>query len=83
MGGRADGAEERAIAARAEGVEGAFWQRGAGALKGLEAGVEVDKVEFEAQVGGEGLEDAAAGGDDFLTDAVAGDEACVDVRYRL
>lgn len=37
--------------------------------------MEVDEGEFEAEGGGEGFEDAAAGWDDFFADAVAGDEA--------
>lgn len=34
----------------------------------------VREVEFEAEGGGQGFEDAAAGGDDFAADAVSGDE---------
>ena len=37
--------------------------------------MQVDEVELEPQRGRQGLEQAAAGGDDFLADAVAGDEA--------
>lgn len=75
MGGRADGAEERALALVAQHVDGGIGQGGASLLKGLEAGLEVDKVELELERGGEGFEDATAGGDDFLADAVTGDEA--------
>jgi hypothetical protein len=34
----------------------------------------VREAEFEAERGGQSLEDAAAGGDDFAANAVAGDE---------
>jgi hypothetical protein len=44
-------------------------------LEGLPAGLEVDELELQAQRGGQGLEDAPAGGDDFLADAIASDEA--------
>jgi hypothetical protein len=74
-GGGGDGAEEGAVAAVAEGLDGLVGEGGAGALKGLEAGLEGDEVELEAERGGQGLEDAAAGGDDLLADAIAGDEA--------
>lgn len=75
VGGRADGAEERALALVAQHIDGGVGQGRAGLLKGLEAGLEVDKVELELERRGERLEDAAAGGDDFLADAVTGDEA--------
>jgi hypothetical protein len=74
VGGRADGAEEGALALVAQDVDGGVGQRGARLLKGLEAGLEVDKVELELERRRERLEDAAAGGDDFLADAVTGDE---------
>lgn len=74
--GRADGAKERALALVAQHIDGRVGQGRAGLLKGLEAGLEVDKVELELERGGQGFEDAAAGGDDFLADAVTGDEAC-------
>jgi hypothetical protein len=82
VGGRADGAEEGALALVAQHIDGGVGQGRAGLLKGLEAGLEVDKVELELERGGEGFEDAAAGGDDFLADAVTGDEAC-DEWIRL
>lgn len=74
LGGRADGAEEGAIALILEHLDGLVGQGGAGLLKGLEAGLEVDKVELEVERSGEGLEDAAASGDDLLADTVAGNE---------
>jgi len=46
-------------------------------LEGFPAGFVVAEVEFEAEGGGERFENAAAGGDDFAADAIAGDEACV------
>lgn len=76
MGGRADGAEERALALVAQDIDGGIGEGRARLLKGLEAGLEVDKVELELERGGESFEDAAAGGDDFLADAVTGDEPC-------
>lgn len=76
VGGRADGAEERALALVAQDIDGGVGEGRAGLLKGLEAGLEVDKVELELERGGESFEDAAAGGDDFLADAVTGDEPC-------
>jgi hypothetical protein len=36
----------------------------------------VAEVELQAEGGGEGFEDSAAGGNDFTADAIAGDEAC-------
>ncbi|KAH6605377.1 hypothetical protein Trco_007084 [Trichoderma cornu-damae] len=74
--GRADGAKERALALVAQDVDGGVGQRRSGLLKGLEAGLEMDKVELEPERGGQSLEDAAAGRDDFLADAVTGDEPC-------
>lgn len=74
LGGRADGAEEGAIALILEHLDGLVGQGGAGLLKGLEAGLEVDEVELEVERSGEGLEDAAASGDDLLADTVAGNE---------
>ena len=71
----ADGAEEGAIALVAQDVDGGVGEGRARLLKGLEAGLEVDKVELEVEGRGQGLEEAAAGGDDFLADAVTGDEA--------
>jgi hypothetical protein len=44
-------------------------------LEGFPARFVVAEVEFQAERGGEGFEDAPAGGDDFAADAVAGDEA--------
>lgn len=76
VGGRADGAEERALALVAQDIDGGIGEGGAGLFKGLEAGLEVDEVELELERGGESFEDAAAGGDDFLADAVTGDEPC-------
>jgi hypothetical protein len=73
--GRADGAEERALALVAQHVDGGVRQGRARLLKGLEAGLEVDKVELELERRGQRFEEAAAGGDDFLADAVTGDEA--------
>jgi hypothetical protein len=73
-GGGADGAEERAIALRLEDLDCLVRESGSGLLEGLEAGFEVDELEFQAQGGGEGFEDAAAGGNDFFADSVAGDE---------
>lgn len=75
--GGGDGAEEGTVALVAQNLDRLVGEGGAGALKRLEAGVEVGELELEAEVGGEGLEDAAAGGDDLLADAVTGDEACV------
>jgi hypothetical protein len=75
LGGRAHGTEQGTITLILEDLDGLVGEGGAGLLKGLEAGLEVDKVKLEAERGGEGLEDAAAGGDDFLADAVTGDEA--------
>lgn len=43
-------------------------------LEGLKASLEVDKVELEAERGGEGFEDAATGGDDLFADAVTRDK---------
>lgn len=88
MGGRGDGAKEGALALGAEGVDGRVGEGGARLLKGFEAGLEVDKVKLELQSGGEGLEDAAAGGDDLLADAITGDEAypeglAVGSRYNF
>lgn len=74
--GRADGAEERALALVAQHVDGGIGQGRAGLLKGFEAGLEVDEIKLELERSGERFEDAAAGGDDFLADAVTGDEAC-------
>ena len=45
-------------------------------LKGLEAGLEVDKVELEAERGGQSFEDAATSRDDFLADTVTRNETC-------
>jgi hypothetical protein len=42
-------------------------------LESLESGLQVNEVELKAQVGRKGLEDSSAGGDDFLSDAIAGD----------
>lgn len=81
VGGRADGAEERALALVAQDIDGGIGEGRAGLFKGLEAGLEVDKVEFELERGGESFEDAAAGGDDFLADAVTGDEPCKGRRW--
>lgn len=72
---RAHGSEQGAIALILEDLDGLVGEGGTGLLKSLEAGLEVDKVKLEAERGGEGLKDAAAGGDDFLADAVTGDEA--------
>lgn len=55
LGRRLDGAEERAVALGLERVDGPVGQGGAGPLEGLEAGVQVDEGELEAQGGGEGL----------------------------
>lgn len=73
-GGGLDGAEEGAIALVLEDLDGLVGEGGTGLLEGLEAGFEVDKVEFKAEAGWEGLEESAAGRDDFLADAVTGDE---------
>lgn len=77
-GGRAHSAEQRAVALLLEDLDGAVGESRARLLKGLEAGLEVDKVELEAERGWEGFEDAAAGGNDFLADAITGDEAYRD-----
>jgi hypothetical protein len=50
-------------------------------LEGLPAGFEVDEFELQAERGRQGLEDAAAGGDDLLADAIAGDEAWKEGRW--
>lgn len=74
-GGGLDSAEEGAVALVLEDLDGLVGEGGAGLLEGLEAGFEVDKVEFQAEAGWEGFEETAAGGDDFLADAITGDEA--------
>lgn len=74
--GGADGAKERALALVAQRVDGRVGQGGARLLKRLETGLEVDKVKLELERRRDGLEDPLAGGDDFLADAIAGDEAC-------
>lgn len=77
-----DGAEESAIAVLAEGVDCLVGEGGAGLLEGLETGLQRGEVELKAEGGGEGFEEAAAGGDDFFADAVARDEAWIEtVRY--
>ena len=75
-GGGAHGTEEGAVALLLEDLDGLVGEGGAGLLEGLEAGFEVYEVELEAEGGGEGLEDTAAGGDDLFADAIAGDETC-------
>lgn len=52
-------------------------KRIARALETLEAGIEVYEGEFEVEAAGEGFEQAAAGGDDFFADAIAGDKSWV------
>jgi hypothetical protein len=69
------GPEERAIALLLQRLNRLLWQCRTSLLESLEAGVEVDKGEFETCGLWEGLENAAAGGDDFAANAVAGDEA--------
>lgn len=71
-----DSSEERAVTFLPEDIEGAVGQGCAGLFEVVEAGVEVDEGEGEVEAGGQGFEDAAAGGDDFAADAVARDEAC-------
>ena len=74
-GGGAHGAKERAVAVGFEDGDRLVGEGGPSLLEGLEACLEVDEFEFEAEGGGEGLENAPAGGDDFFADAITGDEA--------
>jgi hypothetical protein len=73
--GRADGAEEGAIAVGLERRDRRVRQRGARLLERLPAGFVVREGELEAKGGRERFEDAAARGDNFAADAVTGDEA--------
>lgn len=72
VGGRAHGTEEGSLALIAESVDCGIGEGSAGLLEGLETGLEVDKVELES---GQSFEDALSGGNDFLADTVAGNEA--------
>ena len=74
--GRGDGAEEGAVALLLEDLDRLVGQGRARLLERLEAGVQVHKVEAQAQRRGEGLEQAPAGRDHLLADAITGDEAC-------
>ena len=53
--------KQRAIALLLERLDGLFWERGAGLLERVVAGLEVDEGELEVQRRGERFEDASAG----------------------
>lgn len=74
-GWRLHSSEERTITLVAEDLDGLVWESGAGLLESLEAGLEVDEVEFKAEGCWESLEELAAGWDDFLADAISWDES--------
>lgn len=65
LGGRGDGAEEGAVALLLERLDGRVGQGGAGSFEVVEAGGEVDEGAGEAEGGGEGFEQLAAGRDDL------------------
>lgn len=69
------GAEQRTVTFLLQRLDGLVRECLSCTLETVEAGVEVCEGEFETEAWGEGFEDAAAGGDDFAADAVAGDEA--------
>lgn len=73
-GGGGDGAEQRTVALLLEGLDRGLGEGGAGGLESAEAGFEVDEAELQAEGGGEGLEDLAAGGDDLAANSVSGYE---------
>lgn len=50
------------------------WKRVSSALEGTPTGLEVDEIELEPERSRKGLENAAAGGNYFKTDAITGDE---------
>lgn len=66
------GSEQRTIALFLKCLDCLLRQRGASLLECLEAGIEVHEGEFETCRFGKGLEDAAAGGDNFAANAIAG-----------
>lgn len=74
-GRRLHRSEKRTIALVAEDLNSLVWESGAGLLECLEAGFEVDEVEFQAEGCWESLEELAAGWDDFLADAISWDES--------
>lgn len=76
LGGGAHGTEESAITLALEDLDGLVRKSGPGLLEGLEAGLEVDKVELEVEGSRESFEDSAAGRNDFLADTVTGDQTC-------
>lgn len=80
LGRGGDGAEEGAVALLLQDVDSPVGEGGASLLESLEAGLEVYKVELEVEARGESFEDATTGGNDFLADAITGDETCNFVR---
>jgi len=74
MGRGADGAEEGTMTFVPQHVDGGIRERTPSLLEGLETRLEIDEVELEVEVGGKGLKDTPAGGNDFLADTVTGDE---------
>ena len=70
-----DGAKQRTITIALQHIHRLVWQRNALLLERLEASIKVRKRELEAKAGRQRFEDATAGGYDFATDTVAGNEA--------
>jgi len=73
--GRADGSEKGAIAVGLERLNRLVGQGGPRLLERFPASLVVREGELEAKRRRQGFEDAAARGDYFAADAVAGDEA--------
>ncbi|KAI6759111.1 hypothetical protein HG531_013872 [Fusarium graminearum] len=73
---RAHGSKKRTITLILEDLDSLVREGSTGLLKGLETGLEVDKVELEAERRGQGFEDAASSRNDFLADTVTRDETC-------
>lgn len=75
--------EEGAIALALQHINRLVRQSDALLLERLKAGIQVGEAELQTQAGGQRLEDAAARGDDFTADAVAGDQACRPTASQL
>ena len=82
--GGGHGAEEGPVAVGFQCSDRVLGERDPLLLEGVPAGLVVREAELEAEGGGQRLEDAAARGDDFAADAVAGDEAwCAQLASML
>jgi hypothetical protein len=71
----AHGAEQSTVAFAFEAFDRFIWECNAGFLESLPTGFVVRKGKLEAKGRRERFEDAAACGDDFTANAVAGDQA--------